>query len=297
MTIDAVVGLGSNQGDPEKRVLEAAATLEHVPGIVLVGLSSGYWTEPVGPPQPPFLNGALRLKTTLSPPELMATLLGVEAALGRRRKQRFGPRLIDLDLLFAGPTTHNSPLLALPHPRLHERPFALIPLVEVWPEATDPVTGRAYARVLADLDCQGVGKPHPLPHAAPKDLDGARDNRSFSLSAPTRAALFETVTQTWVNLVVDRQAITERERRVLRSEGSDSQRLESLVGELKRLITSSSFLPRRVCLLNDQEKESTLALYGEPFQAGRQLRTVLTNEQLRVEVTSGVEGWSAAVQQ
>ena len=277
MATDAVVGLGSNQGDPEKRLLEATATLEHVPGIVLVGLSSGYWTEPVGPPQPPFLNGALRLETTLSPPELMAALLGVEAALGRRRKQRFGPRVIDLDLLVAGAASHDGPLLTLPHPRLHERPFALIPLVEVWPEATDPVTGRAYASLLAGLDCHGVGTPQPLPHPAPEDLDGSRDHLSFTVTAPSRAILFETVTQTWVNLVVERQAIREQQRRILHGEGSEAQKLESLLGDIKHLITTAAFLPRRVCLLDDQEKECTLALYGEPFQTGRHLKGVLSD--------------------
>jgi 2-amino-4-hydroxy-6-hydroxymethyldihydropteridine diphosphokinase len=143
----AYVGVGANLGDRQATIENAIALL---PGVVAV--SELRETEPVGRvEQPPFLNGAVALETSLSPRELLDTLLAVERALGRERRERWGPRTIDLDLLLYGDVVVAEPGLAVPHPRLHERRFALEPLADLDPELAIPGRGRV-SDLLAELD-------------------------------------------------------------------------------------------------------------------------------------------------
>jgi len=131
----AYVGLGANLGDREATLLRAVALLGDGDDVEVVRVSSFRDTEPIGlVEQPRFLNGAVELETHLTPRELLDRLLKVEARLGRRRDgSRFGPRTIDLDLLLYGQEQVAEPGLIVPHPRLHERRFALEPLVELDP--------------------------------------------------------------------------------------------------------------------------------------------------------------------
>jgi 2-amino-4-hydroxy-6-hydroxymethyldihydropteridine diphosphokinase len=143
----AYVGLGSNLGDREATIRAAVAAL---PGVAAV--SSLQETEPVGvTDQPRFLNGVAALDTDLTARELLEALLAVERDLGRERRERWGPRTIDLDLLLFGSEAVDEPGLTVPHPRLHERRFALEPLAELAPHAEIPGRGRV-ADVLAELD-------------------------------------------------------------------------------------------------------------------------------------------------
>ncbi len=149
---DAVVGLGSNLGDRAATLNDAALALGRLEGTRPLAQSHLRETAPVGgPPQGPFLNGALRLETSLGPDALLAHMLALEARFGRERRERWGPRTLDLDLLWVAGVVCAKPALTLPHPRLHERIFALEPLVEVAPEARDPATGEAYRDMLARL--------------------------------------------------------------------------------------------------------------------------------------------------
>ena len=146
MTV-AYVGVGSNLGDREATIRAAISAL---PGVVAV--SQLRETDPAGIiEQPAFLNGAVALETELSPRQLLDTLLAIERELGRERRERWGPRTIDLDLLLYGGETVDEPGLTVPHPRLHERRFALEPLVELDPELLIPGRGRV-ADLLAELD-------------------------------------------------------------------------------------------------------------------------------------------------
>ena len=146
MTV-AYVGLGSNLGDREATIRAALAAL---PGVFAV--SELRETDPVGvTEQPAFLNGAVALETELSPREHLESLLAVERELGRERRERWGPRTIDLDLLLYGTETVDEPGLTIPHPRLHERRFALEPLAELDPELLVPGHGRVRD-LLAELD-------------------------------------------------------------------------------------------------------------------------------------------------
>jgi 2-amino-4-hydroxy-6-hydroxymethyldihydropteridine diphosphokinase len=142
----AYVGVGANLGDREATI---RAALEALPG--LVGVSKLRETDPVGVvDQPPFLNAAAALETELAPRDLLDTLLAVERELGRERRERWGPRTIDLDLLLYGDKTIDEPGLTVPHPRLHERRFALEPLLDLDPELAIPGRGRV-TDVLAGL--------------------------------------------------------------------------------------------------------------------------------------------------
>jgi 2-amino-4-hydroxy-6-hydroxymethyldihydropteridine diphosphokinase len=143
----AYVGLGANLGDREATIRAAVTEL---PGVVAV--STLRETDPVGfTEQPPFLNGAVALETELTPRQLLDVLLAVERRLGRERRERWGPRTIDLDLLLYGDQTLDEAGLEVPHPRLHERRFALEPLAELDPGLTVPGRG-SVEELLAKLD-------------------------------------------------------------------------------------------------------------------------------------------------
>lgn len=148
----AYVGLGANLGDRSAMLRAALEQLAAEPGVSLVAVSSVRETDPVGPvDQPRFLNAAAALDTELSPRELLERLLGIERRLGRTREgPRFGPRTIDLDLLLYGEERLDEPGLELPHPRLHERLFALEPLFELDPSLVVPGHG-ALSEIIAGL--------------------------------------------------------------------------------------------------------------------------------------------------
>jgi 2-amino-4-hydroxy-6-hydroxymethyldihydropteridine diphosphokinase len=143
---EAFVGIGSNLGDREGQLRSARRLLAAEGGIEVLAVSELRDTEPVGPvEQPRFLNGAVRLTTELSPQELLERLLAIEQRLGRVRNERFGPRTIDLDLLVYGDAIVDEPGLTVPHPRLHERRFALEPLAELAPDLVIPGRGPVSA--------------------------------------------------------------------------------------------------------------------------------------------------------
>ena len=151
--VRAYVGLGANLGDREATIRRAVELVGSSPDVVVVGVSSLRETEPWGPvEQPSYLNGVLALETDLAPRALLDLLLDVERRLGRRRDgERWGPRTIDLDLLLCEGQSVDEPGLTLPHPHLHERRFALEPLVELAPDAVVPGRGSA-SELLAALD-------------------------------------------------------------------------------------------------------------------------------------------------
>jgi len=149
----AYVGLGSNLGDREELLQRAVDLLTASRGVTLAATSSVRETEPVGfLEQPRFLNAAVAIDTDLGPRELLERLLAIERELGRtRRGPRFGPRTVDLDLLVMGDLVVDEPGLTVPHPRLHERRFALEPLAELDPALVVPGRGPVSA-LLAALD-------------------------------------------------------------------------------------------------------------------------------------------------
>jgi 2-amino-4-hydroxy-6-hydroxymethyldihydropteridine diphosphokinase len=139
----AYVGLGANLGDRSAMLRAAVEALRREPALTVVAVSSISETDPVDYlDQPAFLNAAVALDTALTPRELLDLLLAIEGRLGRTREgPRFGPRTIDLDLLMYGEEQVDEPGLEVPHPRLHERLFALEPLLELDPALVLPGRG------------------------------------------------------------------------------------------------------------------------------------------------------------
>ncbi|MFH1151037.1 MAG: 2-amino-4-hydroxy-6-hydroxymethyldihydropteridine diphosphokinase [Actinomycetota bacterium] len=135
----AYLGLGSNEGDRMENLRQGVMALKEADGVVVVGVSSVYESEPVGMcDQPDFLNAVVAVETTLDPRELLDLAFEVERRQGRQRLLRWGPRTLDVDLLVVGDVVSDDPALTLPHPRLEERRFVLEPLIEVEPELVLP---------------------------------------------------------------------------------------------------------------------------------------------------------------
>lgn len=144
-----VIGFGANLGDPPAAIAAAADGLGRIGEVVSV---SRLWrTRPVGPDQPVFCNAAALVHWPGAPPSLLRACRELEAAAGRDRagERRWGPRELDLDLLVARDLVWRSPVLEIPHPRLHERAFALVPTAELVPDWVHPIIGRTIAE-LAD---------------------------------------------------------------------------------------------------------------------------------------------------
>jgi 2-amino-4-hydroxy-6-hydroxymethyldihydropteridine diphosphokinase len=138
MAETAYLGLGSNLGDRLVNLREAVRLLAERPGIAVLRCSRVYETEAVGPPQPAYLNAVVEVLTELEPRDLLGACLGVEEQMGRVRTERWGPRTIDLDVLTFGQRVVDEDGLSIPHPRMHERGFVLVPLRELDPDPMLP---------------------------------------------------------------------------------------------------------------------------------------------------------------
>jgi len=155
----ALVGLGSNMGDSRKILEGALKTLDEADGIRVQNCSAVYATAPVGEAdQPPFLNLAARLETELSPQRLLGRLFEVETRFGRVRTVHWGPRTLDLDLLFYEDEIMDEPGLRLPHPEVLNRGFVLEPLAEIAPEWIHPVFRKTVRQLCCEWE-ERVGEP------------------------------------------------------------------------------------------------------------------------------------------
>jgi 2-amino-4-hydroxy-6-hydroxymethyldihydropteridine diphosphokinase len=163
----AYIGLGANLGDPVRQVTQALALLSQAPEVEVVRVSRFYLTPPLGPPgQPWYVNAAAQVKTRLTPEELLRVLLQVERGLGRERGERWGPRVIDLDLLLYDGEVMEEPGLTIPHPEMHRRAFVLVPLADIAPEAWHPGFRKTARELRDELDPAEVALLKPLGDAA-----------------------------------------------------------------------------------------------------------------------------------
>jgi 2-amino-4-hydroxy-6-hydroxymethyldihydropteridine diphosphokinase len=148
--------LGSNQDDPITQVRAAVRALDAIPACRVQACSSLYRTPPWGyVDQPDFVNAVARVETRLGPFEVLDALLAIEQAAGRERAFRWGPRVLDLDLLLHGDARMEDARLVLPHPRMHERAFVILPLAEIDPDLVLPGVGRV-AGLAATLSSDGI---------------------------------------------------------------------------------------------------------------------------------------------
>lgn len=159
----AYIALGSNLGDRIENLKRALDLLSDEQEISVIKVSPVYETAPVGgPEQGPFLNACAALETDLPPEKLLLNMLQIEDEMGRVREERWGPRLIDLDLLVYEFETVNTELLVLPHPRLAERGFVLIPLADIAPGLTVPGYNKTVSELLLLLpDNKGISLFQP----------------------------------------------------------------------------------------------------------------------------------------
>lgn len=156
----AFLGLGSNLGDRRGQLIQALRGLAAAPAITVVRCSSVYASKPVGvTAQPDFLNMVVEIGTTHPPLSLLAACLDLEARLGRERRERWGPRVIDIDVLTYDQLSWKDDRLVLPHPRMHERSFVLTPLMEVAPELL--VNGISVRALAARVGTEGVSRAIP----------------------------------------------------------------------------------------------------------------------------------------
>jgi 2-amino-4-hydroxy-6-hydroxymethyldihydropteridine diphosphokinase len=157
----AAIALGSNLGDSLAFVEAAVQTLSRDSDIILVSQSHWYQTVAIGPVQPDYVNGCVVVKTVRSPESLLQLLLEIEQQFGRERTEHWGPRTLDLDLLLYDAVVLQTPFLNLPHPRMTERAFVLIPLAELLPQWVDPLSGLTILQLRDRVDCSGVSLLDP----------------------------------------------------------------------------------------------------------------------------------------
>lgn len=152
----AAIGLGTNLGDRLSNLQFAVDSFLLLPRTKVIGISEIYETEPVGAvlDQPKFLNAVLLIETELSPMTVLGACLGIEAAAGRKRLVKDGPRILDLDLLFYENVRNESAELTLPHPRLMQRAFVLEPLNDLFPSGRAP--GLSFGSAYKNIDKSGV---------------------------------------------------------------------------------------------------------------------------------------------
>jgi len=150
------IALGSNLGDSAAILQGALAALNALPHTKLVRQSRLYRTKPVGPPQPDYLNGCALVVTGLTPTVLLQQLLTIERRFGRVRRERWGPRQLDLDLLLWDDLVLQTPSLQIPHPRMNERAFVLVPLAEIAANWVDPRSGETIEALAQQVGAQDV---------------------------------------------------------------------------------------------------------------------------------------------
>lgn len=298
---EVVIGLGSNLGSREALLRAALDLLAASSGVEVVTRSRLYESAPVGPPQPRYLNAAALLRTTLEPTELMALLLDVERSLGRERRERWGPRTLDLDCLWIRDAQVATPSLVVPHPELLAREFALRPLIEVCPDAVDPRDGAPLARALASLspDATMTARPFEAAFAHQPLLHTA--DEGFVARASDRADLLAASAEVMGALIVDAQSVTPT-RSVSVSvsidrEAGDDERMFTWLSEVLYHLDAGRLALRRAVVFDDGPEGVRGALFGADLDESKHtVRSALKAVTWHaLEVSPDGDAWRAQV--
>jgi 2-amino-4-hydroxy-6-hydroxymethyldihydropteridine diphosphokinase len=154
---EVFIALGSNMSDPHCQLDRALKSLASIPQSAIVAVSDRYQTPAIGPRQPDYINAAAQLRTSLSPESLLDVLQSIEQQQDRVRTIRWGPRTLDLDILLYDNLVQDTQRLTIPHPRMAERAFVLMPLADINRQLTLPC-GKTVAQLLANCSVQGIVK-------------------------------------------------------------------------------------------------------------------------------------------
>ena len=150
--VTAYLGLGSNIGRKKKNLLQAVKLLNAVPGVTVKKISRFYRTKPMYyEEQPDFCNAVVKIKTTVEPEDLYVSVKKIEKRMGRRSRIKWGPRIIDIDILLYGNRVIRTSFLTIPHSRMHERPFVLEPLLEIAPQTMHPLKKKRCSTIFNQL--------------------------------------------------------------------------------------------------------------------------------------------------
>ena len=269
---DVIVGLGSNIGSREALLRAAVDLLAATPGVSVIARSDLYETAPVGPPQPRYLNAAVRLKSALDPETLLEALLAIERALGRERRVRWGARTLDLDVLWIDGVVHGSTTLTVPHPELTRREFALRPLVTLCPGALDPRDGAPLARALEAVERDPTLRARCFAEDFSRDDLEHTADEGFVTRASDRADLLAAATEALGALVVDPASVVAL-RAVpvsiaLDADAADDERLFAWLSEVLHHLDAGRLALRRAVVLDDGEAVRGV-LFGEDLDESR----------------------------
>jgi 2-amino-4-hydroxy-6-hydroxymethyldihydropteridine diphosphokinase len=256
--------------------LRAAADLvAHLSGVDLVARSPIWETAPLGPPQPAYFNAALLVRTAHTPESLLRELLAVEATLGRERRERWGPRTIDLDILWTEGVALRTDSLTVPHPELTRRNFALAPLLALCPDAVDPTTRIALSESYAKLTNEGLSAPRAFTDAFEgEEIDHTADE-GFLVTASGRADLLAAAAEALGALIVDPSSVEPVTRIEVKVEASDAsdwgddERLFAWLAEVLYHLDGGRLALRRAVITRDDPSGIEGFLFGEALDEAR----------------------------
>lgn len=266
-----VIGAGTNLGGRWSILRAARDLVAHRFGDAALRVAPVWETAPLGPPQPDYLNTAFALDFDGDLTDALARCLAVERSLGRERRERWGPRTLDLDLLWHASRHLVTDGLAVPHAGLRARAFALDPLLALVPDAVDPTDGAALAQVRALLP----------PSAAPSRLDEAFETHAtvhtadegFVVRAPDRADLLAAAAEAVGALMVVPRSVAPEVAVTLDlpwgDDTADDERLFTTLAEVLHHLDTRRFALRRAAVLDDSAARTRLVLLGEAWDESR----------------------------
>jgi 2-amino-4-hydroxy-6-hydroxymethyldihydropteridine diphosphokinase len=296
-----VVGLGSNVGSREALLRAATDLLGATDGFALEARSGLYNTAPVGPAQPRYLNAAALVRTARPLGEVFEALLAAERALGRERGVRWGPRTLDLDLLWCEGEALATPSLTVPHAELLGREFALRPLLDVAPGALDPRDGAPLARALAALPRDPTLSVAELSPSFPFEALAHTADEGFVTLARDRADLLAASAECMASLIVDPRTV-EPARAVdvaveVEVGCDDDERMFAWLAEVLYHLDAGRLALRRAVVFEDGEARVRGRLFGDDLDDARHdVRTALKAVTWHaLEVGPAGDGWRAQV--